>query len=118
RRLVIRLMDGIICQVEKERLCRMAIDKGNCLLSESISEIGGLLHQRPVFPDATIIVGLLGIEEAIELVKASLRRKQVRRERQMPFANHAGDVPCRSQNLRECDLRFGKSESRMLRKQH
>src|SRR5215475_11635076 len=80
RRLVIWLMDGIICQVEKERLCRMAIDKGDCLLSEKISQIAGFLHQPAVFPNKTIIVGLLGIEEAIKLIKASLGRKQVGRE--------------------------------------
>src|SRR5207302_1860894 len=86
RRNIIRCMDSVICQVKKERLRRVAIDKIDSFPSERISQIFRFYNRRLISVKLRMVVMRARVQKTVELIETPLRWIMVKLGPQMPFA--------------------------------
>src|SRR5438874_2328207 len=106
-------MDSVICQVKKERLRRVAIDKVDSFPSESISQIFRFYNRRLISVKLRMVVMGARVQKTVELIETPLCWIMVKLGPQMPFADRPTNVACRFQQLWQGQFRHRKTQCRV-----
>ena len=101
-------MRSVVGEIEEKWLRRVAIDKGLRLAGEGIGQILGLNESCLAAQNGCIHVGGRAVDEAEKLIETPSQRMQVHSRTQMPFADRAGDVARRFEQLRQDQFLKGK----------